>query len=223
MLIILSALAYLAAGFARAAPVPLTHPTSPSEPSYVPHPGSRGTIDILLSSVITLTLCVYTSIHLNITPPKKHFGIQNVWIYKFYWVLIAVFAPEFVLYAAYIQWRNAWELRKQLKELGGGEQNWTLLKEIGLWFTTAPRRIVITVQRALTTSPGTSEPPELPQRESKHPEFLQQEVVGSNSEMCGAEQRDLVRSDPADQQESLPEQPDLTQPQQQSSTEQDST
>jgi len=224
MFIILSALAYLATKFARAAPVPLTHPTSPSEPSYVPHPGGRGTVDILLSSVITLTLCVYTSIHLNITPPKKHFRcISNVWIYKSYWVLIAMFAPEFVLYAAIIQWRNAWELRKQLKELGGGEQNWTLLKEIGLWFTTAPRRIVITVQRALTTSPGTSEPPELPQRESKHLEFLQQEVVGSTSEMCGAEQRDPVRSDPADQQESLPEHPNLKQPQQQSSTEQDST
>jgi hypothetical protein len=107
--------------------------------------------------------------------------------------------------------------------LGGGEQNWTLLKEIGSWFTTAQRRIVITVQRALTTSPGTSEPPELPQRESKHPELVQQEVVGSNSEMSGAEQRDPVRSDPADQQESLPEQPNLKQPQQQSSTEQDST
>jgi hypothetical protein len=141
MPILLSALACLAAGFARAAPVPLMHPTSPSEPSYVPHPGGRGTIDILLSSVITLTLCVYTSIHLNITPPKKHLGIQNVWIYKFYWVLIAMFAPEFVLYAAWIQWRNAWELRKQLKELDGDEKNRTLLNEIRWWFIKLLKKI----------------------------------------------------------------------------------
>ncbi|KAF8539124.1 hypothetical protein BDD12DRAFT_738452 [Trichophaea hybrida] len=98
--------------------MPLSHPTSPSEPSYVPDPGGRGTLNILLSSIITLTLCVSTSLHLNITPQRKYFGIiQRVWIYKFYWVLIALVAPELVLYAAYIQFRNAQELCKQLKKL----------------------------------------------------------------------------------------------------------
>jgi len=129
-----------------------------------------------------------------------------------------MFAPEFVLYAAFIQWRNAWELRKQLNELGG-EPNRTLLKEVKLWFT----KIVNTFQKPSTPSQSTSEPSEITQRESKHPELVQQEVVGSNSEKSGSEKRDPVRSDPADQQESLPEQPNLKQPQQQSSTEQDST
>ncbi|KAF8252080.1 hypothetical protein K440DRAFT_537830, partial [Wilcoxina mikolae CBS 423.85] len=113
-MLLFSAITYLAVGYARAAPVPLLSPTSPGEPSYVSHSGHRGTIDILLSSVVTLTLCVYTSIHLNIASTKKVFGVRRIWIYKFYWVMIAMFGPEFVLYAAYMQWRNARELCKQL-------------------------------------------------------------------------------------------------------------
>jgi len=34
--------------------------------------------------------------------------------------LIALVAPEFVLYAAYIQWRNARKLCKELKKLDAG-------------------------------------------------------------------------------------------------------
>jgi len=153
MIILLSSLAYLAAGFVGAAPVPLTYPTGPAEPSYVAHSGRRGTIDILLSSVITLTLCVYTSIHLNITPARTIFGIQSVWVYKFYWVLIATFAPEFVLYAAYLQWRNAWELRKQLKKLGG-EPHRTLVQEIVLWFVNTLRRTVAQIESWFKIVPG---------------------------------------------------------------------
>ncbi|KAF8539856.1 hypothetical protein BDD12DRAFT_804999 [Trichophaea hybrida] len=124
MLVLCYALFHLVTQYARAAP--LSHPTCPSEPSYVPTPSGRGTL-ILLSSVITLTLCDYTSIHLNITPEKKYFsikisekkffgiripekehlGIPSIWIYKFCWVLIALVAPEIVLYAAYDQFRNA--------------------------------------------------------------------------------------------------------------------
>jgi hypothetical protein len=120
MLLVFNALFCLAGGwYVGAAPVRLTEPTSDGEPAYVPSPRGRGTIDIFLSSIITLTLCVYTSIHLNITPKRMIFGIPSVWVYKFYWVLIAVFAPEFVLYAAYIQWRNAQLLCQKLKKLDG--------------------------------------------------------------------------------------------------------
>ncbi|KAF8246092.1 hypothetical protein K440DRAFT_685798 [Wilcoxina mikolae CBS 423.85] len=104
-------LALVLLGFADA--LPLTHPTGPASPSYVPGPRGRGTVDLLLSATITLTICVYTSIHLNITPRKSYiFGIQKSSVYKFYWVLVALVAPEFVLFAAYDQWRNARDLAK---------------------------------------------------------------------------------------------------------------
>lgn len=42
------------------------------------------------------SLCVDTSIQLNIIPEKRYYGIQRAWIYKYYWVLIALVAPELV-------------------------------------------------------------------------------------------------------------------------------
>ncbi|KAI5790941.1 hypothetical protein FPQ18DRAFT_378949 [Pyronema domesticum] len=85
--------------------------TTDAEPSYVPNPRGRGTFGLLLSSIITLLLCVYTSIHLNIAPDsymfsitipqfrirkmpedepqttnKNEFGIKRATVYKFYWL-----------------------------------------------------------------------------------------------------------------------------------------
>jgi hypothetical protein len=123
MLLLFSIIAYLAGEFTQAAPVSRMHPTGPAEPPYVSNSNRRGTIDIILSSIITLTLCVYTSIHLNITPPKKFFGIRTICVYKLYWVLIGMFAHEFVLYAAYIQWRNSKIVCKILNELDRNPEN----------------------------------------------------------------------------------------------------
>ena len=73
-------------GCSGAAPIP----TGPAEPAFVSSPQRRGTVDILLSSIITLLVCVYTSIHLNIVPPEKRvWKFPAVWVYKCYWVFIA--------------------------------------------------------------------------------------------------------------------------------------
>ncbi|KAF8251367.1 hypothetical protein K440DRAFT_595985 [Wilcoxina mikolae CBS 423.85] len=68
-----NALIYMAAGYAGA--MPFTSPTEgpdQDEPvyMYVPKPPGRYTFGLFLSSVITLSLCVYKGIHLNITPDK---------------------------------------------------------------------------------------------------------------------------------------------------------
>ncbi|KAI5793541.1 hypothetical protein FPQ18DRAFT_291240, partial [Pyronema domesticum] len=94
-------------------PGPTTNHTSPP---FVSNPRGRGTTGLLSSSIITLTLCVYTSIHLNIASvseiriPFTSYGIKRSLVYKIYWVFFALFAPELVLYAAYNQWTNAKEL-----------------------------------------------------------------------------------------------------------------
>jgi hypothetical protein len=111
MLLVLNTLLFLAGRHVAAVPL-----------SYVSGPTDSSTVDILLSSVITLTLCFYTSIRLNIAPQKKLFGFSRVWVYRVYWALIAIMAPEFVLYAAYIQWRNARMLCEELKKLDPGHQ-----------------------------------------------------------------------------------------------------
>jgi len=201
-MLLLSDLTYLASGFTGVTPVPLTQPNGPSEPSYVAHSGRRDTIDILLSSDITLTLCVYTSIHLNITPPKKYYGIRNVLIYTFYWVLVDMFAPEFVLYAAYLQWRNARELYKMLKTLGGKpELLRTVVQETVALVATATSWIVSILRRAPSNSLGMRtelEQPESSQSESKRSESVQQELVGSDSATIGSGQSVPILSDNAE-------------------------
>jgi hypothetical protein len=71
-------------------------------PIWVSEPLMRGTWRILYSCLFTLTLCVYTAIHLNIPKPRETV-LEMIWR-KTKWVLTAIFAPEAVLYAAYAQW-----------------------------------------------------------------------------------------------------------------------
>ncbi|RPB08409.1 hypothetical protein P167DRAFT_512310 [Morchella conica CCBAS932] len=82
------------------------------EPPYRAEPQGRGTMGLILSCLITLTLCVWTAIHLNInvdpSPGKK---LRR----KALWLFIGLFAPELVLWAAFEQWRNARAILRFLK------------------------------------------------------------------------------------------------------------
>jgi hypothetical protein len=73
----------------------------------------RGTVDILCTCLFTITLCVYTAIHINV-PPQ---GASRRWGYlkKVKWTTIGVFAPEIVLFTAWYQFQQARRLRKALE------------------------------------------------------------------------------------------------------------
>lgn len=61
-------------------------------------PTVRGTFDILSSCIITMLLCVWTAVHLNIPPP------ENWWkpkLRKVGWLVLALLAPEMVAYTAW--------------------------------------------------------------------------------------------------------------------------
>ena len=75
-------------------------------------PSSRGTIDILLSCTITLSLCVYTAIHLNIPAPGEPKWYST--LRKAKWTIIGIFAPEIALFTA---WDQFWEARKLSQDL----------------------------------------------------------------------------------------------------------
>ncbi|KAF7903189.1 uncharacterized protein EAF01_006238 [Botrytis porri] len=81
-------------------------------PGWVSEPDGRGTWGLLYSCVGTLVACVYTAIHLNISPTgeKAYFG----WARKAKWVMIALLAPEIVAYTAFEQYYLG---RKFLKKL----------------------------------------------------------------------------------------------------------
>ena len=82
---------------------------------WVDGPNTRGTFDLTLSCVITLLLCMWTSLHLNI--PRQGETALKQFTNKFLWTLLARFAPELVVYCAWEQWVSAKKLSKQMNEL----------------------------------------------------------------------------------------------------------
>jgi hypothetical protein len=64
--------------------------------NWQPEPQTRGTFSILSSCILTLGLCVWTAVHLNV-PKHKHVKLQVGW--KVGWLIIGMFAPEMVLVA----------------------------------------------------------------------------------------------------------------------------
>ena len=79
---------------------------------WVQGPTGRGTWEILYSNVLTLGLCVFTAIHLNIDPAGT--TELQFWLHKCKWVVITLFFPEITLYTAGKQWFTANRLRKKL-------------------------------------------------------------------------------------------------------------
>lgn len=84
-------------------------------PLWVADPSTRGTSSLLYSCVFTISLCVYTALHLNI-PPQGTTSFQNL-LRKAKWVVIGVFAPEAVVYAAFVQLRTVWKFRKEMEKV----------------------------------------------------------------------------------------------------------
>jgi len=73
-------------------------------PGWVHEPPVRGTWSILYGCVFTLVLCVYSVIHLNVPRPGTRW---NHYTRKGAWMLIALVAPEVVLFTAWLQWTSA--------------------------------------------------------------------------------------------------------------------
>lgn len=55
----------------------------------------RGTLNILLTCLITLILCVWTCLHLNI-PRRDKVGWRHSVLRKLLWAFLGIFVPEVV-------------------------------------------------------------------------------------------------------------------------------
>jgi len=62
-------------------------------PCWQPEPTTRGTFSILTTCIITLSLCAWSILHLNI--PEHGKADQQFWR-KMKWLLVNIFAPEVV-------------------------------------------------------------------------------------------------------------------------------
>ena len=82
-----------------------------------PDPDTRGAWDLVRSCIITLGLCVYSALHLNVF----HHGCP--WwaraLVRLKWMLVALLAPEFVVFNAWSQRRQACRIARLLRERSG--------------------------------------------------------------------------------------------------------
>jgi len=94
----------------------------PSTIGWVSSPEGRGTIDIVWSSFLTIFLCTWTAVCLNIPHPDAS-TLHRLWT-KVKWMLWAIVGPELVLAVAIGQFASA---RRSVKRFHGlGHKAWTL-------------------------------------------------------------------------------------------------
>ncbi|MCJ1322002.1 hypothetical protein MMC15_007347 [Xylographa vitiligo] len=83
---------------------------------WVNSPNGRGTIDIIWGCLLTIFLCVWTVLTLNVPAPDT-----MLWTFtrkKMRWALIALLGPEWLLGMAGAQWSIARRAKKQFQDDG---------------------------------------------------------------------------------------------------------
>lgn len=91
---------------------------------WVSSPDGRGTLDIIWSCLVTVFLCVWSVLCLNL-PAKDDTYWQHVWR-KFRWALVSVFGPEFLLVFAIGQWCSARRSVKAFRGINIDHHRWSM-------------------------------------------------------------------------------------------------
>ncbi|KAL6717240.1 hypothetical protein ACLMJK_005155 [Lecanora helva] len=74
-------------------------------------PNNRGTFTLVSSCVLTLTICVYSAMHLNV--PRHGESTLWFWMRTLRWALLGIFGPELVVFKAWKQYLSAKALVKR--------------------------------------------------------------------------------------------------------------
>lgn len=72
---------------------------------YVGDPNGRGTLSLIISCVLTLILCVWSALHLNV-PSSSQTTLASL-LTQCRWIITGVYAPELVVFTAWRQWSSA--------------------------------------------------------------------------------------------------------------------
>jgi hypothetical protein len=94
---------------------PFSNTTALPQKQWHPEPQFRGTFHILSSCLITMSLCIWTLLHLNL-PGHKRRRLQN--LRKLCWMVLGLLAPELVVWNALEQRRIVRQLSKFMQEQG---------------------------------------------------------------------------------------------------------
>lgn len=96
--------------------------TTSSTVGWVADPTGRGTFSLIFSCILTLGLCVWCAMHLNIPPHDE--SLAKTWMRNVKWGLIGVVAPELVVFAAWRQYNSTKELQAEVyREIEIGNLN----------------------------------------------------------------------------------------------------
>ncbi|KAL8668740.1 MAG: hypothetical protein Q9168_006645 [Polycauliona sp. 1 TL-2023] len=87
--------------------------------SWIPEPNGRGTWSLLSTCIITVSLCVWSAVHLNV--PQHHKPGSHYWR-KTKWLLLGIFAPELLAYVAWQQRQEASQLCRAVRKSYGQEE-----------------------------------------------------------------------------------------------------
>ena len=68
-------------------------------------PNGRGTLSLIISCVLTLVLCVWSALHLNV-PSSSQTTLASL-LTQCRWIITGVYAPELVVFTAWRQWSSA--------------------------------------------------------------------------------------------------------------------
>ncbi|KAG8425381.1 hypothetical protein J3458_002086 [Metarhizium acridum] len=82
---------------------------------FVEDPSGRGTASLVLSCLLTLVLCVWSALHLNV-PEKNRTAINALWT-NLRWIVAGIYSPELVVFAAWRQWCSARMLNAHIESL----------------------------------------------------------------------------------------------------------
>ncbi|KAI1757955.1 hypothetical protein F4782DRAFT_536656 [Xylaria castorea] len=83
---------------------------------FVSDPDGRGTLSLLFSCLLTLALCVWSAVHLNL-PEYNESDVHYLYRYL-KWSILGVFGPELVIWAAWRQFISARALTKIINKGG---------------------------------------------------------------------------------------------------------
>ena len=95
--------------------------------AWVSEPNRRGTWSILSSCIITISLCVWTAVHLNI--PEHQKTRKQLWR-KVKWLALGLLAPEIVAYVAWHQRKEAEKILNHVRKHAGHAPSRSRLRHI---------------------------------------------------------------------------------------------
>lgn len=89
-------------------------PSSNITITWEAEPTTRGTFTLLSTCIVTLFLCVWSSVHLNLPGTDQRYWLK--FLRRLCWIAGALFAPEFLILIAWTQRQAAKEISKEVEE-----------------------------------------------------------------------------------------------------------